>query len=127
MECEVWQVAASYEQKPYRRTMMEVWGATVHPSPSEVTDFGRQLLAENPDEVHQGGDNLRKQLENMAIHGVTPVVAINAFPGDHQADIAAIAEIAGVNIALGRRRSWLSHAEETANRAHDTHHPAQHH
>lgn len=52
------------------------------------------LLAENPDEVHQGGDNLRKQLENVRIHGVTPVVAINAFPGDHDADIAAIAEIA---------------------------------
>jgi formate--tetrahydrofolate ligase len=52
------------------------------------------LLAENPDEVHMGGDNLRKQLENMAIHGVTPVVAINVFPGDHDADIAAIQEIA---------------------------------
>ncbi len=52
------------------------------------------LLAENPDEVHQGGDNLRKQLENMQIHGVTPVVAINVFPGDHDVDIAAIKEIA---------------------------------
>jgi len=49
IECEVWQVAASYRQKPYRKTMMEIWGATVHPSPSEVTDFGRELLAENPD------------------------------------------------------------------------------
>jgi tryptophan synthase beta chain len=49
MECEVWQVAASYRQKPYRRTMMEVWGAKVHSSPSPVTDYGRQLLAENPD------------------------------------------------------------------------------
>ncbi|MEX2627425.1 MAG: TrpB-like pyridoxal phosphate-dependent enzyme [Ilumatobacteraceae bacterium] len=49
MECEVWQVAASYRQKPYRRTMMEVWGATVHSSPSELTDYGRSLLAENPD------------------------------------------------------------------------------
>ena len=52
------------------------------------------LLAENPDEVHQGGDNLRKQLENMKVHGVTPVVAINVFPGDHQGDINAIKEIA---------------------------------
>ncbi len=52
------------------------------------------LLQENPDEVHQGGDNLRKQLENMRAHGVTPVVAINAFPGDHNGDIAAIREIA---------------------------------
>ena len=52
------------------------------------------LLAENPDEVHAGGDNLRKQLENMRIHGCTPVVAINVFPEDHAADIAAIGEIA---------------------------------
>ncbi len=52
------------------------------------------LLKANPDEVHQGGDNLRKQLENMQIHGCTPVVAINVFPGDHDEDIAAIHEIA---------------------------------
>ncbi len=52
------------------------------------------ILAENPDEVHQGGDNLRKQLENMQIHGCTPVVAINVFPGDHDGDIQAIKEIA---------------------------------
>ena len=52
MSCDVWQVAASYRQKPYRKTMMEVWGATVHSSPSDVTDYGRSLLAENPD--HDG-------------------------------------------------------------------------
>ena len=52
------------------------------------------LLAENPDEVHMGGDNLRKQLENMQLHGATPVVAINVFPEDHPGDIAAIGEIA---------------------------------
>jgi tryptophan synthase beta chain len=49
MECEIWMVAASYQQKPHRRTMMEVWGATVHSSPSEVTEYGRKLLAENPE------------------------------------------------------------------------------
>ena len=49
MECEIWQVAASYRTKPYRKTMMEVWGATLHSSPSEVTEYGRSLLAENPD------------------------------------------------------------------------------
>ena len=52
------------------------------------------LLKANPDEVHQGGANLRKQLENMQVHGCTPVVAINVFPGDHDEDIAAIHEIA---------------------------------
>ncbi len=49
MECEVWMVGASYRHKPYRRAMMEVWGASVHSSPSMETEFGRQLLAENPD------------------------------------------------------------------------------
>ncbi len=49
IECEVWQVAASYRQKPYRKAMMQVWGATVHPSPSEVTEYGRGLLADDPD------------------------------------------------------------------------------
>ncbi len=52
------------------------------------------LLAENPDEVHEGGANLRKQIENVRIHGVSPVVAINRFPDDHDADLEAIAEIA---------------------------------
>jgi formate--tetrahydrofolate ligase len=52
------------------------------------------MLAENPDEVHEGGRNLRKQLENVKLHGVTPVVAVNVFPDDHDRDIAAIGEIA---------------------------------
>ena len=49
LECEVWQVRASYDQKPYRKTMMEMWGATVHPSPSDVTEAGRSVLATDPD------------------------------------------------------------------------------
>ena len=64
------------------------------------------LLAENPDEVHSGGDNLRKQLENMQIHGATPVVAVNVFPDDHQADIDAIAEIAA---EYGARAAVTTH------------------
>jgi len=61
------------------------------------------LLAENPDEVHVGGANLRKQIENIRLHGVTPVVAINAFPGDHESEHRAIREIAeemGVRVAV---------------------------
>ena len=64
------------------------------------------LLAENPDEVHMGGDNLRKQLENMQIHGVTPVVAVNVFPDDHATDIAAIGEIAA---ECGARAAVTTH------------------
>src|SRR5215212_2398474 len=41
MECEVWMVGVSYDQKPYRRAMIETWGATVHRSPSDLTEAGR--------------------------------------------------------------------------------------
>ncbi len=41
LECEVFMVGSSYDQKPYRRSMMETWGATVHRSPSDLTDSGR--------------------------------------------------------------------------------------
>jgi tryptophan synthase beta chain len=47
--CEVWQVAASFTQKPYRASMMRLWGATVHSSPSELTEAGRTILAQDPD------------------------------------------------------------------------------
>jgi len=53
-----------------------------------------ELLEENPDEVQVGGANLEKQIENIVLHGVTPVVAINAFPTDHPSEHRAIAEIA---------------------------------
>ncbi|KAL2927341.1 Tryptophan synthase beta chain 2 [Bienertia sinuspersici] len=48
LECEVWQVRASYDQKPYRKLMMQTWGATVHPSPSELTESGRKLFQSDP-------------------------------------------------------------------------------
>ena len=41
LECEVFMVGSSYDQKPYRRSMMQTWGATVHRSPSELTDSGK--------------------------------------------------------------------------------------
>lgn len=46
LECEVWQVGASYDAKPYRRLMIETFGATVHRSPSTATDIGRVLGAD---------------------------------------------------------------------------------
>ncbi|WP_445228221.1 TrpB-like pyridoxal phosphate-dependent enzyme [Corynebacterium sp. H78] len=49
LDVEVWQVRASYDSKPYRRMLMEVFGGTVHPSPSDLTEAGRAILAETPD------------------------------------------------------------------------------
>ena len=48
LECNVYMVKVSYDQKPYRRMLMHTWGATVHASPSDQTEYGRKLLAENP-------------------------------------------------------------------------------
>ena len=61
------------------------------------------LLAENPDDVHAGGANLRKQIENIRLHGVSPVVAVNAFDGDFDSEHRAIMEIAeemGAHVAV---------------------------
>jgi formate--tetrahydrofolate ligase len=61
------------------------------------------MLAENPDEVLEGGANLRKQIDNIVLHGVPPVVAVNAFPTDHPSEHDAIREIAeskGVRVAV---------------------------
>ena len=48
LECNVYMVKVSYQQKPYRRMLMHTWGATVHPSPSEQTEFGRAMLKKDP-------------------------------------------------------------------------------
>ncbi|HEX6936733.1 MAG TPA: TrpB-like pyridoxal phosphate-dependent enzyme [Actinomycetes bacterium] len=47
LDCEVWQVGASYDSKPYRKSVMETFGATVHRSPSELTESGRKALADD--------------------------------------------------------------------------------
>jgi formate--tetrahydrofolate ligase len=67
-----------------------------------------ELLAENPDEVHEGAANLRKQIENVRLHGVSPVVAINAFPTDHASEHQAIREIAeslGAHVAISHHHA----------------------
>jgi formate--tetrahydrofolate ligase len=64
------------------------------------------LLAENPDDVLAGAANLRKQIENVRLHGVSPVVAINAFPTDHPSEHDAIREVAA---AAGARSAVCTH------------------
>jgi tryptophan synthase beta chain len=49
LECTVYMVKISFEQKPYRKSMMQTWGATVFPSPSDKTEYGRKLLKDDPD------------------------------------------------------------------------------
>ena len=48
LDCKVYMVKVSYEQKPFRREVMRTYGASVTPSPSETTEVGRKILAEHP-------------------------------------------------------------------------------
>src|SRR5947209_17375565 len=68
-----------------------------------------EMIKENPDDVCAGASNLRKQIENIRIHGVTPVIAINAFPTDHTSEHAAIRELAE---ELGVRSAVCHHFSE---------------
>ncbi len=68
MECEVWQVRASYDAKPYRKAMIETFGATIHPSPSEVTEYGRKLLADDPGNPGSLGIAISEAVEMAAPH-----------------------------------------------------------
>src|SRR5436190_10464895 len=66
LECEVWQVRASYDQKPYRRIMIETFGGTVHPSPSDLTEAGRAILAAHPDSTGSLGIAISEAVEVAA-------------------------------------------------------------
>ncbi|MFC4859150.1 TrpB-like pyridoxal phosphate-dependent enzyme [Actinophytocola glycyrrhizae] len=66
LECEVWQVRASYDQKPYRKLMMETFGATVHPSPSDLTEAGKAILAAHPDSTGSLGIAISEAVEKAA-------------------------------------------------------------
>jgi formate--tetrahydrofolate ligase len=63
----------------------------------------QELFEENPDYVYAGAANLKKQIENIRLHGVSPVVAINSFPTDHDSEHAAIREVSekmGARVAV---------------------------
>ena len=66
LECEVWQVAASYDQKPYRVSMMRTWGAAVHSSPSEETNAGRAILEQDPNSPGSLGIAISEAVEVAA-------------------------------------------------------------
>jgi tryptophan synthase beta chain len=66
MECKVYMVRASYDQKPYRRVMMETWGATVVASPSGETESGRKILEQDPDSPGSLGIAISEAVEEAA-------------------------------------------------------------
>jgi len=68
LECEVWQVAASFAAKPHRKVMMEVWGAEVHSSPSDLTAAGRAILEADPNSPGSLGIAISEAIEAAAPH-----------------------------------------------------------
>jgi tryptophan synthase beta chain len=68
LECNIYMVKVSFQHKPYRRMLMHTWGATVHPSPSEQTEYGRKLLTEDPHCPGSLGIAISEALEDTARH-----------------------------------------------------------
>ena len=68
MECTVYMVRSSYDQKPYRKSMMQVYGAECIPSPSEKTRSGRMVLARDPDTPGSLGIAISEAVEDAAAH-----------------------------------------------------------
>ena len=66
LEIEVFMVRVSFDQKPYRRAFMETFGATCHPSPSNLTEVGKKILAENPDSTGSLGIAISEAVEVAA-------------------------------------------------------------
>ena len=64
LQCRVFMVKVSYNQKPYRRSMMETWGAECIPSPSDRTQAGRKILAEHPDSPGSLGIAISEAIED---------------------------------------------------------------
>jgi tryptophan synthase beta chain len=66
LECMVYMVRISFEQKPYRKSMMHVWGAEVVPSPSDRTQAGKRIRAESPDSTGSLGIAISEAIEDAA-------------------------------------------------------------
>jgi tryptophan synthase beta chain len=68
LECTVYMVKVSYHQKPYRRSLMETWGATVYASPTDLTNSGRGVLEKDPDSPGSLGIAISEAVEDAATH-----------------------------------------------------------
>jgi tryptophan synthase beta chain len=66
LECTVYMVRVSYDQKPYRRIMMQTYGAEVHASPTDLTQAGRNILEEHPDSPGSLGIAISEAVEDAA-------------------------------------------------------------
>ena len=120
LECKVYMVRVSYEQKPFRRSLMHVWGAEVVASPSDETESGRKVLAEHPDSPGSLGIAISEAVEDAARprrHRVLarqrpqprPAAPDGDRPGGDRAD-GARGRVPGRRHRLRRRRLELRRA-----------------
>ncbi|MDY7032983.1 MAG: TrpB-like pyridoxal phosphate-dependent enzyme [Thermodesulfobacteriota bacterium] len=71
LECTVYMVKVSYQQKPYRRSLIHVWGAEVYPSPTQLTNAGKAILEQQPDSLGSLGIAISEAIEDAATHDDT--------------------------------------------------------
>jgi len=71
IECKVYMVRSSFYQKPYRKSLINLWGATVIPSPSTETQFGRMILEKYPDTSGSLGIAISEAIEEAALNDNT--------------------------------------------------------
>ncbi|MDO9098287.1 MAG: TrpB-like pyridoxal phosphate-dependent enzyme, partial [Candidatus Methanoperedens sp.] len=68
LKCTVYMVKISYQQKPYRKSLMHLWGADVIPSPSKLTNSGKKILEKTPDSPGSLGIAISEAIEDAATH-----------------------------------------------------------
>ncbi len=68
LKCTVYMVKISYHQKPYRKSLMQLWGAQVIPSPSNLTNAGKKMLSKDPDSPGSLGIAISEAIEDAATH-----------------------------------------------------------
>jgi tryptophan synthase beta chain len=71
LKCRIYMVKCSYEQKPYRRVLMENWGAEVFPSPTKLTKSGKEILKNDPNTSGSLGISISEAVEDAATHDGT--------------------------------------------------------
>ncbi len=128
LECEVFMVGSSYDQKPYRRSMMQTWGATVHRSPSKLTQSGRasaehvtgslgiaiseavEVAAQDPDANYALGSVLNHVLLHQTIIGQETIAQMEMAGEEPDVVIGCVgggSNFAGLTFPWMRRRTRL--------------------
>jgi len=107
LECMVYMVRVSDDQKPYRRIMMTTYGADIVASPSNLTHAGRHILAESPDSPGSLGIAIAEVSARLAAQGLPERVMVDCSHGNSQRDYRRQADVASDvagQIATGSRR-----------------------